>query len=251
MIAKASIAETSIMDEMLTCPQSLQYLSTDGRLPDNPKQRGNHRDGCGIAFVANNKIEIHKRGSENAWDASYIKTIREARSKLFLGHNRLASAGLVSKVESSHPFEMVAHGIPYSFSHNGTIYSLVDEAKQKGITDSYIFFEKLISKTQSNHESEIIERLKNLMKECNYNSMTGFLMSPQKIIVWRIFNETDTTKQEDYNLYYTMYMKLNKGNVVFSSEPLDDENWTLLPNNSYVSIEPDKDKLQMNVGMLV
>ena len=251
MIAKASITETSIMDEMLNCPHSLQYLSTEGRLPDNPKHRGHHRDGCGVAFVVNNKIEIHKRGSKNAWNDSYIKIINQARSHLFLGHNRLASAGLESKVESSHPFEITAQGIPYGFSHNGTIYSLVDEAKQRGITDSELFFESLISSTENNSEEQILQRLKALIKEYTYNSITGFLLSPRKLMVWRVFNESDSTKQEDYNLYYTMYMKLSKGTVVFSSEPLDNEPWALLPNNSYVSVEPDTDKLKVNVGMLV
>ena len=69
-------------------------------------------------------------------------------------------------------------------------------------------------------------------------------------MLWRVFNEADKSKQEDYNLYYTMFMKLTKESVVFSSEPLDEENWTLMPNQSFVSVEPQDNNLKMNYGML-
>ena len=88
------------------------------------------------------------------------------------------------------------------------------------------------------------------MHQCEYSSLIGFLLSPKKLMVWRIFNEKDKSKQEDYNLYYTMFMKFSKDAVVFSSEPLDEDAWTLLPNKSFISIEPDGNKLKMNFGLL-
>jgi predicted glutamine amidotransferase len=59
MLSKVSINETSIMDEMLSCPYSLQYLSENGRQPENPAQRGNHNDGCGLAFFEKENLQIH------------------------------------------------------------------------------------------------------------------------------------------------------------------------------------------------
>jgi len=250
MIAKASIQETTILDEMLNCPYSLEYLSEHGRQPDEPSQRGNHRDGCGMAFIHNTTTEIHKRDREHAWDDSYIKTVNDARSKLFIAHNRLTSAGLESRVEGSHPFEIFAQGSVYAFSHNGTIYNFVDEAKSRSTSDSFIFLEQIISQTEPNDDDAIIKRMITVAQTCEYNSMTSFLLAPDHLLVARIFNENDKSKFEKRNMYYTMYMKLAKNTVVFASEPLDDESWTLMPNNSLISIKPSASHLQMNYHFL-
>ncbi|MEP7170770.1 MAG: class II glutamine amidotransferase, partial [Bacteroidota bacterium] len=243
MIAKASVRETSIMDEMLNCPYSLEYLSEHGRQPDEPSQRGNHRDGCGMAFIQNNTTEIHKRDRDHALDDSYIHTVREARSKLFIAHNRLASAGLESRVEASHPFELFSQGSKYAFSHNGTIYNFVDEAKKRNTSDSFIFLEHLISKTELNDDETIIKRIISIAQSAAFSSMIAFLLAPDHLMAWRIFNEQDKSKLEKRILYYTMYMKLSKNNIVFSSEPLDDEGWTLMPNNTLLSVKPTGNRL--------
>jgi predicted glutamine amidotransferase len=245
MIAKASSAITSFNEEMLTCPQSLYYLANQGRLPENPIQRGQHIDGCGIAFVENRKLKIHKRGSANAWDKTYVDVVNQARSNLFIAHNRLSSAGLESVAEGSHPFEIEAQGQTYSLSHNGTVYDWVNEAQQKSTTDSNLLLQKIISQTEENNEKQIIARLREIRNNCDFSSITGFLLSAEKLQVWRIFNETKSHKQDDYNLYYTLFMKLSKDAVVFASEPLDNEQWTLLPNNSFVSVEPDSRNLKL------
>ncbi len=219
MIAKASVAKTSLMSEMMTCPQSLHYLSTQGRLPKNPEQRGNHKDGCGIAFISDTKLELHKRGSKDAWDESYINVASRAKSNLFIAHNRLASEGLEAVAEGSHPFQLQAQGTNYAFSHNGTVYDWVNEANQNGTTDSFLLLQKLISQTENNSDEQIIKRLSEISTQCDYSSITGFLLSQDKLRVWRVFNENKVSKQADYNLYYTLYMKLHPDAIVISSEP--------------------------------
>src|SRR5580765_642941 len=99
MIAKVSTTEASIMEEMFLCPTSLQYLSQNARQPDAPWERGQHNDGCGMAFVQNGKLESHKRDKETAWDSSYQSIASNSRSKSFIAHNRLASEGLNTSVE--------------------------------------------------------------------------------------------------------------------------------------------------------
>jgi len=250
LIAKASIQATTILDEMLHCPVSLKYLSTQGRLPDNPQQRGEHNDGCGIAFVADKGLEVHKRGQQNAWDESYLKLVQEASSKLFIAHNRLASAGLEPHIDGTHPFELEAQGVPYCFSHNGTIYDFVPEAKSKNTSDSNLFLQQIISQKESNDESQIIRRLSQIMNNTNHSSLIGTLLSPEKLMVWRIFNDQNKAVQSDYEMYYTLYMKFNKEAVVFASEPLDDEGWTLLPNRAVISVQPDEHTLKMSHTLL-
>ncbi len=249
MIAKASVTPTNIIDEMLLCPHSLKYLSENGKQPDNPNIRGQHLDGCGMAFITDNTTEIHKRDRSHAWDASYIEIVKQAKSNLFLAHNRLTSAGLESRVEGSHPFAITANDVQYAFSHNGTIYDFVDDAKKRNTSDSQLFFEHLVLQNAVNSEEEIITRLKKIISTTTYSSATGFLLHPQSLMVWRSFNQNE--KFEIRNAYYTMYMKLKHNQVVFSSEPLDDEPWVLMPNQSLISVSPLNSKLKLNFYSLL
>ncbi|MEO5572238.1 MAG: class II glutamine amidotransferase [Bacteroidia bacterium] len=250
MIAKVSLQETSIMDEMLNCPYSLEYLSEHGRQPNDPVKRGDHRDGCGMAFISKDRTYIHKRNREDAWNDSYIQTVKEARSKLFIAHNRLTSAGLESTIEGSHPFELFAQGSSYAFSHNGTIYNFVDEAKKRNTSDSFLFLEHLISKSEPNDDESIITRLTALASYAEYSSMTAFLLASDRLLVWRIFNDNDPSKNEKRNMYYTKFLKLSANNIVFASEPLDDKEWALLPNNTLISAKPAGKNIDMHYRLL-
>lgn len=250
MIAKVSVATTSIMDEMLTCPYSLKYLSEQGRLPENPQQRGSHHDGCGLAFIRDGNTEVHKRDRQHAWDDSYIQTIREARSNFFIAHNRLTSAGLESRLEGSHPFEIFLQGKKYAFSHNGTVYDYLSEAKRRNTSDTFLFLENILSATEPNDEESIIQRIIRVAKTTTYSSITAFLLTADILMVWRIFDDKDPLKSADRNLYYTMHMKLAKNSIVFSSEPLDNEGWVLMPNNTLISVMLSKKDIMFNYRML-
>lgn len=70
-------------------------------------------------------------------------------------------------------------------------------------------------------------------------------MSPEYLIVSRIFNENEKEKIEEREDYYTLYAKEGNDNIVISSEPLDDDMWDLLPNNSGLVITPQKDQLKI------
>lgn len=249
MIAKASVAETTIVDEMLLCPHSLKYLSENGKQPDNPNERGKHLDGCGMAFVKNNAVVIEKRDREHAWDNSYVQLSNNAKSKLFLAHNRLTSAGLESRVEGSHPFALTANGVSYGFSHNGTIYDFVDEAKKRNTSDSFLFMEHLVLQNQSNDDASVIARLKKVLSTATFSSATGFLIQPERLMVWRAFNDKENLAVR--NEYYTMFMKLKQNETIFSSEPLDDEPWALMPNYSLISVTPQGNNLQINFHSLL
>jgi predicted glutamine amidotransferase len=249
MIAKASVSETTIVDEMMLCPHSLKYLSENGKQPDNPSFRGKHRDGCGIAFIKNNNVVTEKRDREHAWDESYIQIAANAKSKLFIAHNRLTSAGLESRVEGSHPFSLTANGVTYGFSHNGTIYTFVDEAKRRNTSDSFLFFEHLVLPDKPNDDETVIERLKKISTSTSFSSATAFLINDGRLMVWRLFNEKE--KFAVRNEYYTMYFKLKHNEIVFSSEPLDDEAWVLMPNYSLISVKPQQSHLTINFHSLL
>lgn len=249
MFSKASFKEVSPINEMLNCPNSLRYLSTQGRQPENPQLRGNHNDGCGMAFFENGKLKIEKRDKQHTWDKSYLDAVEKVSSKVFIGHNRLTVGGLQSNYDGTHPFYLKKGEKEFAFSHNGTINNFMDEAKERNTSDSFIFMEKLLESDRFSEEY-VLKKLKLIAEEMDYNSMIGFLMTTDKLMVWRGFNDRDKDKFANRDKYYTMYFQLNNDGVIFSSEPLDNGTWTLMPNFSYIIADVMPAQLNLRYGFI-
>ncbi len=243
MIAKVSVAPSSIMDEMMMCPYSLKYLSENGRQPGDPDTRGEHNDGSGIAFAKNGNIEVHKRSKENAWDESYQQLIRSASSNIFIAHNRLASKGLEMKEQGAHPFTIIAAGKIFALCHNGGVRTYMEEAKLNHTSDSNIFLQRLIDKSGNNDVDSIYQRLSFITNETEYSSLCAYLMTAEELFVWRIYNERDKEKIYSFEKYYTLYLRMRNNNVIFASEPLDDLPWMLLENRSFYYLRLNSDQI--------
>lgn len=245
MIAKISVEKTGIIDEMLSCPYSLKYLSKNGRQPGNPEKRGMHHDGCGMAFSNNGSLEIHKRSKENAWDQSYRQIAKTAASNIFIAHNRLASKGLEMNEEGSHPFSVTASGKTFALCHNGGIRTYMDEAINKHTSDSFIFLKKIIDVSGKNDASDILKRLRAISDETDYSSLCSFLITDSELFVWRIYNEKEQEKKDEYEKYYTLYMSMRNNSVLFSSEALDDSPWMLLENKTFLHLHFSGSKISV------
>lgn len=249
MFSKISFKEVSPLNEMLNCTYSLKYLSIQGRQPEDANVRGTHNDGCGMAFFENGKLKIEKRDKQDAWDKSYVKAIEKVSSKIFIGHNRLTVGGLQSNYDGTHPFYLQRGDKEFAFSHNGTIYNFMDEAKSRNTSDSLIFMEKLLEGKTFN-EDFVLRKLKYVANETDYSSIIGFLMTTDKLMVWRGFNDKDKEKFVNLDRYYTMFMQLNNDGAIFSSEPLDNGSWTLIPNFSYVIADILPAQLNLRYGFI-
>jgi predicted glutamine amidotransferase len=234
-----------ILDEMMRCPYSLQYLSRNGRQPDDPGMRGSHDDGCGMAFSKNGSMEVHRRDRNNAWDESYRQLAETVSTNVFIAHNRLASKGLEVNENGAHPFSITVKGKTFALCHNGGIKNYMEEAKQMNTSDSFIFLQKLISTTNENDSESIFKRLSSIAKETSYSSLCAYLITGNELYVWRIYSEQDPGKKESYEKYYTLYMVMRSNAVLFSSEPLDEEPWMLLENNSFIHIQRKEKELKI------
>ncbi|UKJ05755.1 class II glutamine amidotransferase [Solitalea lacus] len=239
MLAKVSIFPTSIQEEMLLSPYSMQYLSKHGRLPEDPETHGEHNDGCGIAFVKNNQLEIHRRDKDHSWDYTFRLIVENAKSNLFIAHNRKAYKDLTINEKRSHPFLYQT----FAFCHNGGVYSFMDEALDHGITDTEIFFKELLDKAENKSSQGIFNSLNNIANTTDYSSLTGFLMNNQELFAWRIYNTKNKERAQRFEDYYTLWLKNNKGSVVIASEPLDNGNWEKLPNFSFIHLKPTPDRI--------
>jgi predicted glutamine amidotransferase len=250
MLAKISVDETGILDEMLMCPYSLKYLSQNGWQPADPETRGRHLDGCGMAFSTGESVEVHKRSKENAWDESYQQLARTSRSKIFLAHNRLASEGLETTAGATHPFSISAKDNTFALCHNGGIRTFMPEAKQNHTSDSLIFLQRLIDASGKNDGDSIFSRLTNIAANTDYSSLCAFLISENDLFVWRVFNDTVSAKAADYEKYYTLYMSLKKNSILFSSEPLDDSSWMLIENKTFLHLQVQTNNIAIQYRLL-
>jgi len=246
MISKISVEPASLLNEMLMCPYSLKYLSENGMQPSDPGVRGEHHDGCGMAFSKNGSLEIHKRSRDNAWDESYQQVARTATSTVFIAHNRLASKGLEMTEQGAHPFVLSAAGKTFALCHNGGVRNYMEEAQQLQTSDSYIFLRELIDPSGGNDQEAIFRRLSRIARECAYNSLCAYLITDDELYAWRIYSMSDTEKIPGFEKYYTLYMSMRNNSVVFSSEPLDDSPWMLLENNTFLHLRSNGTSLSVN-----
>jgi len=243
MISRISVGINPILDEMMRCPYSLEYLSKNGRQPSDPGKRGSHDDGCGMAFSKNGTVEVHRRDRKNAWDESYRKLAETVTTNVFIAHNRLASKGLEANENGAHPFSITAGGKTFALCHNGGIKNYMVEAREHNTSDSFIFLQKLISQTNENDAPSIFKRLSSIARETTYSSLCAFMIADKELFVWRIYNARDAENIEAYEKYYTLYMVMRNNAALFSSEPLDDKPWMLLENNSFLHLKVVENEL--------
>ncbi len=250
MLAKISVEKTSVLDEMLMCPYSLQYLSENGRQPADPNTRGMHNDGSGLAFANNGAVEIHKRDKKHAWDDSYRNVARTATSNIFIAHNRLASKGLDVGENGAHPFSMTAGNKTFALCHNGGVRSYMDEAKKLHTSDSFLFLQHLVDSSGKNSADEIFSRLSSIAAQTEYTSLCAFMITNEELFVWRVYNKHEVVKAEGYEKYYTLYMSIRNNSVLFSSEPLDDQPWMLLQNGTFLHLKVNGAAITSDMRML-
>jgi predicted glutamine amidotransferase len=246
MLCKISEHPSGIMQEMERCPNSLLWLSENGIKSHDPNVRGLHNDGCGMAYIdQKGEIKNIRKGKSDFWNKDYHDFAAQANSRLYIAHNRFASKGLNTIENGSHPFLMSRFNKDYAFCHNGVVDSFMEEAKQRNTSDSEIFMEHIINGMNSEGEKEVILSIEKIAQNNEYASLCGFLLSNNEVYIWRLFDEN---KKEDYDKlsrYYTLYLSIRSNYVLVASEPLDDENWMLIPNKQFLTIKPLNDGIDI------
>ena len=233
MVAIASVEAAPVTYELIESPHSLLRQAECGSC-------GPHADGCGVAYVQNKKIPLHRRGPAQNWDDTFKEIIRSIKGQLVICHNRKASGGQQTDESRSHPFLRTFKGSDVALCHNGTLNSVLDEAKERGVVDTEIFFEEILANQKELTLSTIARRVGELARETKYTSLTAFLLAPNALFAWRLFGD------ERVRDYYTLSKREVAGRMVIASEPIDKEvGWTLIPNGTIVSATVEGGKLRM------
>ena len=251
MLAKISVIPSGIMHELEQCPYSLFWLSENGRKSHDPDIRGRHNDGCGMAYIdESGTLKTTRHGKDEFWNDDYRNFALEAKSRLYIVHNRFASEGLDISTEGAHPFTIEKFGKPLAFCHNGAVDSYMKEARERNTSDSEILLEELVKSIPDISTSSISNSIINISNTIEYSSLCGFLLSEDELYIWRIFNEKRKSDFDKLNRYFTLFFLMRKNEVLIASEPLDNDNWQLIPNNYFLSLKPANTLIEMKITSL-
>lgn len=115
------------------------------------RHRGEHNaDGWVFACYSDKAAQIIKEpeNSANSYMSEFINKSYKIKSKIYISHVRLASAGSKS-FSNTHPFSRELFGKEYIFAHNGTLHNFdlsYTHYKPIGQTDSEQAFCYIIEK---------------------------------------------------------------------------------------------------------
>ena len=246
MLAKVSVKPTNIMNELEQCPNSLLWLATNGRKSHDPDVRGRHDDGCGMAYIdLNGEMKSTRHGKADFWSTEYREFAEKSQSKLYIAHNRFASSGLNTLVNGAHPFLTQKFGEKLAFCHNGAVNSYMAEANSRHTSDSEILMEKLVEPLTELSTNAVAKSISKIATLTDFSSLCGFLLSKTELYIWRIFNETNTVDFDKLSRYFTLYISIRETNILIASEPIDNENWQLIPNYQMMTFTPGKDEISI------
>jgi predicted glutamine amidotransferase len=242
LLARISSSSEVRPYELLQAPHSLRGQAEYACAPTG---YGAHGDGCGIAWVNGDSIQLEKRGREDRWDTSFCSLVDGLNSPAYIAHNRAASKGLNVSREISHPYLSTWRGRPIAFCHNGEISSFISEAASRATTDSQLFMEHFISHIDGLSAREIVSYLQESSKSWRYSSLNAFVLTPDLLCAWRWY-DSDSESTFDRGRYYSLYAQETPQRLVISSEAVDIEsNWTLVPNKTVLVVKRNEPSLQI------
>lgn len=184
----------------------------------NPHGWGFMRENHGI-------MEIIKEAVSSAESQKISEIIAETLpQRITLAHIRLATVGSI-KMDNCHPYSQTDYsGRCWTLIHNGTIYSGKQLMKylytQTGDTDSERISLALID--------EINEKQPKIAKQ-RFDIADNFVVSLSKRNKLNLMIYDGELLYVHQNMKDTLYYKSENDSIVFSTKPLDNENWEPYP----------------------
>jgi predicted glutamine amidotransferase len=188
---------------------------------------GNHPDGWGAAWRAGGRTNL-VRGALPAWEDPRLAEA-EAGTCRFVGHVRFASNRASVSAENAHPFLLG----DVALAHNGTFYGEIgDEGDERGVSDSFVFLERLARRWGSGGIDELAALLGEILADREvvgeYTAANLLILRGDDLFAFR-----HSRKDEGY---YSLYLREEEGGAVVASEPLDGDGWIPLRDGELVEI---------------
>jgi predicted glutamine amidotransferase len=242
LLGKASIEPENPSLELLQAPHSLRQQAERARAPSG---YGPHDDGSGVAWLQSDGIHLEKRGAVDAWGDSFQQVIESMRTTALIAHNRKASPGLEVSAQLSHPYSLQYKGEEIAFCHNGGIQTFMTEARDRKITDSLIFFERLISRVGELTVADMKNFLSESSETWEFSSINGLLLTKTGIFAWRCYQDVKDSSW-DRERYCSLYLRQSPERVCIASEPTDKiSDWVSVPNRTLLHARLGGDAIQL------
>jgi predicted glutamine amidotransferase len=209
---------------------SLARFCESGNLVAGWEKRpgGNHPNGWGVAWRAEDEIRMVKSGNPAASDP-LLSDVR-ARTDRFIGHVRYASDPETVCAANSHPFQ--ALGV--TLAHNGTFYGKIGaEGDARKVSDTVVFLEQLADRWTERTLQGLSEALRGTLSDRDlvgdYSAANLLIAADDRLFAFRRFHRNGE--------YYTLHIKSEDGFTVVASQPLDAETgWRLLADGELVDL---------------
>jgi glutamine amidotransferase len=241
MLAKASVQAESPNVELLNASHSLMRQASSAQILNGGV--GPHNDGCGVAWLADNRIHLERRGADTVWDSSFQELIKSISTTALIAHNRKASRGLEINMKMSHPYLIEYESETIAFCHNGEISDFMEEAQDRKIADSLVFLERLTQKIGSLTLDELKRVLTESADTLNFSSINALLLTKDSVFAWRCYQETKSAVERDR--YFSLYLRERPGQICIASEPVDDDpHWISLPNRTLLQVHRSDDVVE-------
>jgi len=238
------LAYSGAIDDANGTLREFRRLAEEGKAPAG-ESRG-HKDGWGIMCYAEGAPkELGRRTGSAIVDELYVNASKEAarlQPRILLAHLRKASPGMRISLANTQPLQRG----PWSFTHNGTIWS-PRFRRSSGHSDSVILFERLLENIQRTSNSDTIDQrilkqakqLRSLIvdnpdsKGRTYTSLTFILSDGNSLWALRDYNND---RDEDY---YTMHYLHTANCTLFCQQTIIPGNWTSMDNKTMAIVDPE------------
>ncbi len=203
-------------------------------------------DGWGIARFDGRACQIFKEPIQAPQSklATFLRDYESFKSKIFIGHVRLASQG-ERALENTHPFVRVFRSREVVFAHNGTVSLSIPKPALKfrpvGETDSeHLFCALLTELSQRGIGFSKFKEIENILRYFNhYGSMNLLFSEGEHLYVYRDEGDCNglcmierkapfdrvSLEDEDWEVNLAEEKHPDQRGVVIATRPLTNESW--------------------------
>ncbi len=194
-----------------------EYLEKFADVCKNSKEYQGH--GWGLAYLEDNEWK-HYKNINSIWEDDFSNF---PLSNRLIVHARSAFRDKDIFIENNMPF----YNEKYIFIFNGELSGV------KLNVDGRIGAEKIfnfVNRFDNGNISEAVQKAVNIInKRSKYIRAMNFIITDKnRAILNTQFNEDE--------VYFSMNLKKDEDKLIICSEPLDNSNWEIIPNNTIMEI---------------
>ena len=197
-----------------------------------------HPHGWGLMREKDDKVEIIKEPICASGSRIISEVIHKTEPQTnMLAHIRLATVG-ATKYDNCHPYTgFDTSGRRWTLIHNGTIYSGTQLAKylseQSGDTDSERIFLYVLD--EINKEITLSGAYLSITQRCRIIDKIAVQLSPRNKLNLMIYDGEILYVHK--NMKDTLVYKKSDSGFIFSTLPLDDEQWEQFPMTQMIAFK--------------